>query len=73
MKVAPMSEEYDKMFLDILDAVGTMDLTEESKGDELMRRFAVIYKKNVENKTFKSNPEILKMVKDTISEYYLWV
>ncbi len=71
MREQPMSEEDDKMFLDILNAVGEMDLTGEEEGDELIKRFAVIYKENVENKTFKADPFILEVVKDTIPEYYL--
>ena len=66
-----MTQEDDKMFLDILEIVGEMDMSEEAKGDELMRRFAVVYKEQTENKKFKADPRVLEIVKETIPEYYL--
>ncbi len=61
----------DKLFIGILDAVNNMDFSDNLKGDELMRKFSVMYKEGTDNKEFKKNPMIEKVVKNYIPEYYL--
>lgn len=66
-----MTLEEDKIFLNILSAVNELDLDDELLTEEIMYKFALMYKEKTDNREFKSNPYVLEIIKNVIPEYFL--
>ena len=67
-----MTTEEDLLFKDIMDSVRDLDLTGDEKAEELMEKFAILYKEEyIDKKSEKVNPVIEKAVQDWIPEYFI--
>jgi len=65
-----MTTQEDKLFLDILAAVDT-SLSDEKNTDIMLEKFGRMYMQKVQDKEFKSNPQIMKIIQHIIPEDFL--
>ena len=62
-----MTRAEDELFLEIMDTVRNMDLSDAESSDELMSRFIQVYQDKVSDK----NPKILKALKQCMPEEFV--
>ena len=66
-----MTTEEDQMFLNILDSVRDLNVSEDEKTEIIMEKLARLYLEQINAKKFKKDPKIWEMVKYIIPEEFL--